>query len=453
MSNCILVTIDCLRPDFLGCYGHGSFASPNIDYLAHKGILFASAFANGVGTPAAFPSILASIYPTMCGHKLGIWNHLTIAEVLRKSGYVTAAIHSNPYLSEYFGYDKGFDSFYYLVPHKEEKRVSVRLGPLKSFLSKKYLSKVTDALKKLSTPIHRRKSLHQSPYADADVVTKTTLQWIRRYRKENFFLWIHYMDLHFPHRYFPSTKYPSNISEKDVVLVNMMYSNPKFVNEDNISKLKRIYEAELRFVDAMIGIIIRELNRLGIFDKTSIIITSDHGEEFFEHGKIGHDPRLYDELIHIPLIIYSSELKREKGKRVTELCSQIDISPTILDLLGEHKQGCFLGRSVIPLISGEYSNKYIISEAPTEPNKIEINLQLRKVALRTSNWKFIWSANGRHELYNLSIGEHTNLINEEVNKAEELKKLILKHIKWEERERIKMKMRNLKRKLIGYESK
>ena len=123
------------------------------------------------------------------------------------------------------------------------------------------------------------------------------------------------MDLHFPHRYFPSTKYPSNISEKDVVLANnMMYSDPKFVSENNVSKLKRIYETELRFVDAMIGIIIRELNRLSILDKTSIIITSDHGEEFFEHGKIGHDPRLYDELIHIPLIIYSSKLKREKGK-------------------------------------------------------------------------------------------------------------------------------------------
>ena len=176
MSNCILVTIDCLRPDFLGCYGYGSFASPNIDYLAHKGILFASAFANGVGTPAAFPSILVSIYPTMCGHRLDVWNHLTIAEALKRSGYATAAIHFNPYLSEYFGYDKGFDIFYYLVPHKEEKKVSVRLDPLKSFLSKKYFSKVTNALKKLSIFIRRCESFHQSPYADADVVTKTTLQ-------------------------------------------------------------------------------------------------------------------------------------------------------------------------------------------------------------------------------------------------------------------------------------
>ena len=448
MSNCILITIDCLRPDFLSCYGYKCFTSPNIDQLAHEGILFTSAFANGVGTPAAFPAILASIYPTMCGHSLGVWNHLTISEVLKRKGYVTAAIHSNPYLSKYFGYNKGFDWFYDLVPEKREKVVLKLLSILKTLLFSETFSNATSTLIQFFAPILSRKRL--SPYSDADQVTRIALEWIKKHQKESFFLWLHYMDLHTPHKYIQLIKHIDDITEKDVILVNLMYSNPKFINKNNILKLKRIYESELRFVDAMIGIIIRQLNRLGIFKKTNIIITSDHGEEFLEHGKLGHDPRLYDELIHIPLIIYSPELDNVKKRIIPDLCSQIDIPVTIIDLLKEQKEKSFLGQSLIPLIlDKEYDkNKYIISEAPTKPNEVKINLQTRKISLRTAQWKFIWNANGQHELYNLSIGEHENLINKEINKTRSLKKIILKHIRWEEKERIRAIIRGIKRKFL-----
>ena len=110
--NLILVTIDCLRADHLSCLGYFKKATPNLDYLASGGVLFSQAISVGSGTTPAFMAIFTSTYPLMYGGQLYITNQrTTLAQVLKEHGFHTAAFHSNPWLSSFYGYHKGFDTF------------------------------------------------------------------------------------------------------------------------------------------------------------------------------------------------------------------------------------------------------------------------------------------------------------------------------------------------------
>lgn len=125
MKNVILITIDCLRADHVGCLGYDRPTTPNIDELAEAGVLFTQAFSQGSKTATSFPALLASTYPLMFeGYKRISEPRKMISEVLKENGYTTAAFHSNPTLSSYFNYDRGFDTFEDLMTSADNEKKS-----------------------------------------------------------------------------------------------------------------------------------------------------------------------------------------------------------------------------------------------------------------------------------------------------------------------------------------
>jgi len=195
--NIILITIDCLRADAVGCIRGGNL-TPNIDKLARESLVFTKAFTNGPGTPQAFPAILTSTYLFM--HEtiyLEPW-YITISEILQKHGYRTVAFHSNPYLSRAFGWNKGFQEFYdflYEIALKKQKRIVNIASSVFNRLLDKYA--LLESLgQRFSCLLFYKKSL---PYYDAGLITKYAIEWLERSKRRKFFMWIHYMDPHFPY--------------------------------------------------------------------------------------------------------------------------------------------------------------------------------------------------------------------------------------------------------------
>jgi arylsulfatase A-like enzyme len=185
---------------------------------------------------------------------------------------------------------------------------------------------------------------------------------------------------------------------------------------------------------------------IGVLDDTLIVITADHGEEFKEHGDFGHNHKLYDELIHVPLIISNSSYR---NIAIKDTVSLLDITPTIIDLLNIPETETFQEKSLIPIIEGKRKSSGVISEI--------LDIQGKRVtSYRTKEWKYILSeAGNRRELYNIRKDpqERENVYEEEEEKVKEFESMILKHISdqikmvrgvIDEKERIKGKIRELK---------
>jgi len=193
--NLILLTIDCLRADHLSCLGYSKKTTPNLDNLASASALFTQAISVGSSTPSSFIAMFTSSYPLMYGGKLWITDsRTTLAQVLKEHGYHTAAFHSNPWISSYHGYHKGFDTFddsfqkgWRESLMRKPKGLIKRIGGINSklyeLLSKVYVATMVD-----------------KPYAKAEVLNKEAISWLKD-NANNFFLWLHYMDVHEP--YFP----------------------------------------------------------------------------------------------------------------------------------------------------------------------------------------------------------------------------------------------------------
>jgi arylsulfatase A-like enzyme len=232
-------------------------------------------------------------------------------------------------------------------------------------------------------------------------------------------------------------------------------TNSKKITNEDLHNIIALYDAEIMFVDNLLGTLFQMLKDTGILKDTILIITSDHGEEFKEHGDFDHLPKLYDELIHVPLIIYDADLE---SRRIDAVVSLIDIAPTILDLLEFDPIDKWQGRSLVPLVGKNEENwtDEAYSEVSHEAYKLRIELNKRKTSIRTNEWKFILDEDSdRRELYNLSKdpGEHNNVYLAEEKTAKILEHKVKKHIsrydlespvrRIEENEDVKERLRKL----------
>lgn len=178
-NKAILITIDCLRADHLKCYGYKRKTSPFLDYLAIKGVKFENAFANGPNTPSSFRSIFASGYPfEFIRPEPFAPNTVLLPEILANNGVRTAAIHSNPHLSAFYKYNRGWNYFQDFQPTNIYKRNNLR------HLGKIFQRQIQNWFK---------------PFETAESVTETAISWLKKNIKCPFFLWLHYMDLHEPY--------------------------------------------------------------------------------------------------------------------------------------------------------------------------------------------------------------------------------------------------------------
>lgn len=420
--NIILITIDSLRQDFVGCLtdDHKKRGlTPNLDKLADGGSIFTNAISHAPYTAAAFPSLFTSKYPSVASSHIskhvGLANYPlsilraenpTIAEILKRYGYTTGGFHSSPWLVRTFKYDRGFDTF-------EDAM---------------YLSNTNPILKRIPITKHDMiRILGTQPYLTAEKVHRKVIPWLEN-SPQPFFLWVHYMDVHGPYQAKRGFTYLNKWRSETLWYKATRF--PNTVSQSERNTLISLYREEIAHLDKHLGIFFKVLGNLGLYQNTLIIITSDHGEAFYERKTFSHPRLLYDELIRVPLIIKFPNIK--ENKVISHPVGLMDILPTIVETLNSRlDDDQFEGNSLLPLIEkdyGDYLPDYVVSDAKPEKDN-------KHVSLRTPKWKYILDEeNGKHELYNLERdpNEQIDLVDKEPRLTEALSlklKTILSKIK------------------------
>jgi arylsulfatase A-like enzyme len=399
--NVILLTIDTLRADMLSCYGHNAGLTPNIDRIADSGIRFEQAITGGSWTQAAFPVLLTSSYAAMFGGCLGrlASERPSPIEALTKNGYFTGGFSTNLHLSRSTGFDRGFQYFNELIPTESDPRLrSIKGGQrlLRNSLTHSLLQPIGVRMRPARL------------YSSAKEVTDSVCNWLGQVETP-FFAWAHYMDIHWPYHIEEALMQPIEIAQawKDLAI---MYGRSNFERDRSMDDAERdrfvgLYERSLQYLDAQIGRLMDHLEKLGYDANTMIIVVSDHGEEFLDHGRWGHwESNLFDEILKVPLIIRLPNGPR--GHVVPQQVRLLDLMPTLLELCGCPAPSGLLGESLVPLMErGEYDGRSAISEMRRDP--------WHRIAVRTEAFKYIWDNKrpNQPELYDLRAdpGEKQNV--------------------------------------------
>ena len=441
MKSVLLITIDCLRPDHMSLYGYHRETTPFIDSLVDRGVIFDNAFAVGSSTPFSFTSILTSTYPLdyTIIPSLKDPRRKSIAEILKNHDYRTAGIHSNIYVSDYYDYGRGFDFFLDLRSKKISK---ISETPSRESRFRKYIKKIPLISRIARVVFKRYREFIDSlkgdlAYARADETTNAAIKWISEQDSKNpIFLWVHYMD---PHHPFLSSNFLKNWRKKDIsrresFKLDKLLSSPEKITKGKLNKILDLYDAEIMLTDEHIKKLITKWEEKA--HESIIILTADHGEEFLEHGEFSHKAKLYDELIHVPLIFVDDTLTPAKNP---DLISLIDIPPTILDLLNLPYEKSFKGKS---LFGDDYKpNNFIIAETLMDKNKVSmIGEGKQLIAIRGKKWKYITDLENNNLLFDLENDpqERENIIKSKKDLSVELEKLAVIHAKNQKKTRIKL---------------
>jgi len=338
-ENVILLTLDTLRKDHVGSCGGREGLTPFIDSLQDRCITFTNVQAVGPYTHASFPGILTSSY-SLDYPDHGRTDKLSpqrtlISQVLKKAGLTTAAFHSNAPMCSFFGWNRGWDVFY-------------------------------DSMEAKVTP--------ETPYVRGDSINSKVNGWLGTHVKSKdyrpFFLWTHYMDIHEP--YVPEQRTVDRVDPSIKLgkpemfrLFTDVLAKRDVSDADTVELLRKLYCAQVRETDDHVRAYFDILDSHGVLADSVVIITSDHGDEFNEHGGLSHDGKMYAELIDIPLLIYDDA--RKEPASCDRLVSNLDISPTILHLFGLAPFEGFQGRSLLP--TDDYPVKGCFGEAIAKRGK------------------------------------------------------------------------------------
>ncbi|OYR79994.1 sulfatase, partial [Halorubrum sp. E3] len=333
VSNVLLVTIDSLRTDAIGPYDDDRH-SPVLSELAADGTVFDRSFATGNWTPFSFPSILASEPVFARNGDIGVKDARTLASVLSDAGIATGGFNAaNGFLTSHWGYPDGFDEFEPFVTSVGSSRYSRYLAAHPTVEA--WIQLATSPFRRFGSKL--RGDSDDRPFLDAsrmfDVEDAAT-DFVDD-TDDPFFLWVHYMDTHTP--YVPAPRYIREVSDGLVGTHRMLHAHTRTsfgleVGERTLRELRTLYQATVRQVDDSVGRLLETLEAAGIADETAIVVAGDHGEEFQEHGHLAHYPKLYDELIRVPLIVNAPG--EDGGRRVSEHVGLDAIPPTVADLLG-----------------------------------------------------------------------------------------------------------------------
>lgn len=324
--NIILIVGDTVRADHLGAYGNASAKTPVLDAFAAESIRFTHMQSQAPWTRPSFATLFTSLYPSSHGtiYKTSVLpsRAVTLAEVLRAEGYITGGFGNNIHLSPLFHLNKGFDEYEYLAPN--------------------YLFGATESASQLAAyqvarrvneGLFRQRDVHNF-YQPAEVVTGKGLEWVRRHAGDRFFLMLHYMDAHDPYFEHPRNGYA-------IARVSLPNPRPELAPE-----MKRLYAGEIAYMDQHLGDLFAGLKQQGLYDDTLIIFTADHGEEFYEHGGWWHGTTLYQEQIHVPLLLKQPGFA-DAGRVDEGLARTLDLAPTILAAAGLRAPAGFQGLDLL----------------------------------------------------------------------------------------------------------
>ena len=351
--NVVLVLIDTLRADHLGCYGYSRPTSPNIDAFAKESVQFLQNFSQSSWTKPATASLLTSHYPSM--HQCYLEqqklpeSEVILPQLLKQVGYQTAVFSGNPWVTPDYGFDRGVDHFFSTYDERFA-RVTLFMNTLKR------LSKLFGDNAFVYNRIKMTVQGELSTTARDDVTTGEAVKWLQTHHDKPFFLYLHYMSPHHP--YDPPPPYDKFVPDRSIKPVTYYPKKSYFFFEhgDPLPPAQRDdmiarYDGDILFADHAFGNLLAELKRLDVLDKSVVVLIADHGEEFYDHQNWGHGQSIYNELINVPLIIrYPAALPQ--GTKVATTTMSVDVVPTLLDLVGAPPLASAVGQSLVATAKG-----------------------------------------------------------------------------------------------------
>ncbi len=368
----VMMVVDTLRADRLGCYGYAKPTTPTIDRVAREGVLFETMHSASPWTAPSFGSIFTGVSPTVhgAGSLLAKGNRRgtevlgatvgglredlpTLAELL-PDDMVTGAFITNAFVSKELGMDKGFDHY-----------------------------------------DHRNASVYRSRRADE--VTDRAIGWLEKNASKSFFLLLHYFDPHMS--YDPPAQYVERFAPNKPRRISVPFTDHAAArdgslkpNEQEKAFIRGLYDGEVRFVDDQMARVLQVMETHGLLDDTWIVVASDHGEEQFEHGSFDHGHAYEEEVTRVPFVIRAPGGTWRAGDRVSQSVRHVDIPPTILEILGEDAPGHFEGSSLLPVIEGR--------DTSDRPAYIEFNLfGGQQCALFDGRYKTVWDLRHKRGFY------------------------------------------------------
>jgi arylsulfatase A-like enzyme len=384
-NSVLLITIDSLRQDFVSCYSDSPVTTPCIDTLADTGIRFEEAISTASHTKDSFPGILTSSLPSEQGRHHISPDNISVAEAFQQDGYETAGFHSTPMMSSSNNYDMGFGTFVDMAGDDTHTGIS----SIKSHFPKPLLSIADQIVERFNIVGYADEV---SLTVNAADLTERVLEYLTKSTSPQF-LFVHYMDVHTP--YTPPKEYIQEYVSKDLsdrkiqeinnsllANKNSVRGNPDLVQQEELDLAKDLYRGAIRFVDNQIKEIVDTLKEQRKWKNTLIIVTSDHGEEFGEHGGFFHGQKLYEELLRVPLIISGGVVENHTIKNQVSL---LDLAPTILDLSNIDIPETMSGKSLSEIAQGgQPTTKYALSETTVKKLGEDIG---RTISCRSSNNK------------------------------------------------------------------
>ncbi|HSF15846.1 MAG TPA: sulfatase [Vicinamibacteria bacterium] len=302
----VIVSIDTLRRDHTSLYGYPRHTTPGLDALSSEALVFEDAVSTSSWTLPAHASLLTSTVPSVHGAvnlHVGLspeWPNL--AQLLRDNGFFTQAIVTHLYLSRHYGFGAGFDRHRYL------------------------------------------------PETRAEEVTDQAIRFLRAWADRDFFLFVHYYDPHW--HYDPPAPYddvfdPRYEGEATGIWWDFKELTAEEIDPSDLHHIEALYDGEILYTDRHVERLLQEMKRLGVFEESILVVTSDHGEEFLEHGGWEHQKTLYEEQIRIPLVVKLPRSIGHSNGRVEAQVSLIDVAPTVAHVLGVQVPETFQGRSLL----------------------------------------------------------------------------------------------------------
>ena len=407
--NVVMVSFDALQAAHVSSLGYSRKTTPTIDAMAKDGFNFTNAISTSSWTvPAAmtwFTGVSASEHKLF--NKFAVYNPpnnklsrmrelapnlVTLAEVLKQNGYMTGGFTGDAGMSAVFGYGLGFDTYF-------------------------------DKIK----------------FGGMDKSIPLALDWIKTNKDKKMFIFLHGYDAHgqhvpdagFDYRFVDKgydKKYTGSKEEQEALREEGLEKGTVSVRKEDVSFWRAIYDEKIQRTDADFKGFLEEYEKLGLTGKTIFILTSDHGTEFFEHNKMDHGFSLYDELVHIPLVIKLP--KSSGGKVITDQISSLNVMPTVLDLLDvkvpENVTKQMRGKSLVPALQGKPVAEDVFCETDYRHFTFKRSVQTKE------GWKFIYNLeNKTRELYNLKSdpAETKNLADAEPKLAYELEQKMFAHFK------------------------
>jgi len=358
----ILIMVDTLRWDYLSCYDPEKVQTPHIDALAKDGVLFENMFANATWTRPSVATILTGLYPTSHSavRKPDIMPDAvtTLAERLSEAGVYTAGFANHINVAPPFNFQQGFQEYHYLSPdyffHANASSAQLAYYNILRKVREKFLS---------------RKKWVQHYYQEAEVVNGKAREWLAQHGKQGgYFLFLHYMDPHDP--YF---EHPYH----GVGYARVQLPNP---DPELAPVLEQTYRGEVAYLDRKLGELFDWMKEQGLYESTAIVLTADHGEEFYEHQGWWHGTTMYEEQLRVPLIIKLPGVNLG-GLRADMMVNSIDIAPTVMEMLQLQPPAELPGRSLLSVGGFGLQGRTVFAEGDFEGNVL--------ACARAKDWKLI----------------------------------------------------------------